>query len=492
MLIDDRARLAAILQATADALDIPDHVYEDATLKYEDVGDHLAADNSSLSTYDPQIYVQGSFRLGTVVRPYGHEDDYDIDLVCQLGIRKESITQEELKSKIGARLKARDDLAKILEPSRRCWTLNYADDAGKPAFHMDVLPSIPNLERRPSGILLTDTELTRWQKSNPVAFADWFRKRMEVVFVARRSALAESLAASIEDVPEWRVKTPLQRCVQILKRHRDVYFEKAPDVKPVSVIITTLAAHAYNNENDIYDALTGIASRMHLFIENRNGTWWVQNPVDDGENFADKWNEYPERRQAFARWLQKVGADINLLSRAENTNDGLAFLRGLLGRQAIDRVAIGFASADPGKYPSSITPQPAVPALADHRHAMPPAWPMAPLYKVKVTKAVFKKKGARRLWTFGDSTVPKGVWIRFSAQTDAPEPYRIEWQIVNTGEEAVNAGQPRGEFQESEAGTPGMRWETTSYRGTHWVEAFVINGSGVCIARSGKILVKIR
>jgi hypothetical protein len=492
MLIDDRSRLAAILQAVADALDIPDHVYEDATLKYEDVGDHLSADDSSLRAYNPNIYVQGSFRLGTVVRPYGHEDDYDIDLVCQLEIRKESITQEDLKAKVGTRLKARDDLAKILKPSRRCWMLDYPAEAGKPAFHMDVLPAIPNLERRPSGLLITDTELIRWQKSNPVAFSEWFKKRMEVVFVARRAAVAESLAASIEEVPDWRVKTPLQRCVQILKRHRDVYFVKSPDIRPVSIVITTLAAHAYNNEADIYDALTGIVGRMHHFIEYRNGSWWVQNPVDDGENFADRWNEYPERRQAFGRWLQKVGADINLLSRAANTNDGLAILRGLLGRQAIDRVAARFASADAGTYPLSVTPQPAVPALADHRHAMPPAWPMVPRYNVKVAKAVFKKKGAKRLWTFGDSTVPKGVWIRFSAQTDAPGPYRIEWQIVNTGTEAINAGQPRGEFQSSEPDASGVRWESTSYSGTHWVEAFVINPSGTCIARSGRVFVKVR
>ena len=490
MLIDDRTRLAAILQATADTLDIPDHVYEDATLKYEDVGDHLAADDSSLRAYDPQIYVQGSFRLGTVVRPYGHEDDYDIDLVCQLGIRKESISQDELKSKVGERLKARDDLARILEPSRRCWTLNYADDAGKPAFHMDVLPSIPNLEKLPSGILLTDTELTRWQKSNPVAFADWFRKRMEVVFVARRSALAELMAASVEDVPEWRVKTPLQRCVQILKRHRDVHFEKSPDIKPVSVIITTLAAHAYNNEDDIYDALTGIVSRMHFFIENRNGTWWVQNPVDDGENFADKWNEYPERREAFVGWLRKVSTDLSLLSKSANLTDGLKLLKGVLGRQAIDRVAAGFATSGSNQFP--VVQQPAVPALGDYKHAQTPKWPMAPTHRVKVSKAVYRKKASKRLWTFGESPVPKKVWIKFSAQTNAPAPYRIEWQIVNTGAEAINAGQPRGEFQSSEPDAQGVRWESTSFSGTHWVEAFVINPSGTCVARSGRVFIKVR
>ncbi len=195
MLINERAKLTSILQTTADALDIPDHIYEDATLKYEDVGEHLAADDSDLRSYRPQIYVQGSFRLGTVVQPYGRGDEYDIDLVCQLEIKKESITQKDLKAKIGARLRARDDLAKILESSRRCWILDYPAEVGMPSFHMDVLPSIPNEERRPTGILLTDTELTRWQKSNPVAYAEWFKKRMEVIFRVTKAALAESMRA---------------------------------------------------------------------------------------------------------------------------------------------------------------------------------------------------------------------------------------------------------------------------------------------------------
>jgi hypothetical protein len=61
MLIDEREKLAAILRTTADTLDIPDDVYEDATLKYEDIGVHLSAEDSDLRHYDPQIYPQGRF-----------------------------------------------------------------------------------------------------------------------------------------------------------------------------------------------------------------------------------------------------------------------------------------------------------------------------------------------------------------------------------------------------------------------------------------------
>lgn len=499
MLINERAKLAAILQTTADALDIPDHVYEDATLRYEDVGEHLAAEDSDLHAYNPQIYVQGSFRFGTVVHPYGRGDEYDIDLVCQLEIKKESITQKDLKSKVGARLEVRDDLAKILEPSGRCWILNYPAEAGMPAFHMDVLPAIPNVERQPTGILLTDTELTHWQKSNPVAYAEWFKKSMEVVFRTKKAALAESMFASLEEVPDWRVKTPLQSCVQILKRHRDIYFETKPDGRPASIILTTLAAHGYENEEDIFEALTGIVKRMPARIENRNGVWWVQSPVDDGENFADKWNTFPERRTLFLAWLQKVSADFVNVSKAETVTDGLIMLDEALGRETMDKVAIEMGEKRASLLPAVLSTTPLVPGLGNANHAQSPTsqfqLELQPQYIVKVSVGVYFKKGRKKgrfLWPLADNPVPKNAWLKFTAKTNVPEPHSIRWQVVNTGDEAIRANQPRGDFYDSEDPDKQVRWESTAYRGTHWVEAFVLNSRGVCLTRSERVYVKVR
>jgi hypothetical protein len=55
---------------------------------------------------------------------------------------------------------------------------------------------------------------------------------------------------------------------------------------------------------------------------------------------------------------------------------------------------------------------------------------------------------------------------------------------------ARSAGGLRGEFYDSEGGQ-GVRWETTRYAGTHWVEAFVVK-EGVCVARSGRKYVRIK
>jgi hypothetical protein len=62
----------------------------------------------------------------------------------------------------------------------------------------------------------------------------------------RKDALPASGAP--EDVPTYELKTPLQRAIQLLKRHRDVMFVDNLDVAPISMILTNLAGHAYGGE----------------------------------------------------------------------------------------------------------------------------------------------------------------------------------------------------------------------------------------------------
>ena len=87
--------------------------------------------------------------------------------------------------------------------------------------------------------------------------------------------------------------------------------------------------------------------------------------------------------------------------------------------------------------------------------------------------------------------VSKNVWLKFTVQTDAPTPYEVQWQVVNTGAEATAAGQPRGDFYPTEGALTRTRWESTAYRGTHWVEGFIVK-DGQCVARTGKLMIKVR
>ncbi len=342
-------QLGMILQRLAESLDISDSQYESAVKHYEAVGKWLGDEDSPIATYDPQIYPQGSFRLGTMIKPINDTDEYDIDLVCKLkALRKENVTQKQLKDMIGDRLDANERYRKMLKEGKRCWTLQYADSA---RFHMDILPAIPDDEINgvtrersvnltESAILITDRELYNWQRSNPVGYAEWFKERMRIQFNAKRMLLAKSLRASVEEVPEYKVKTPLQQSIQILKRHRDIRFVDDQDDKPISIIITTLAAHAYNNEADLLEALVNIVHGMPSFIQRKEGAPWVENPVNPTENFADKWKKHPQRESKFHRWLKHILKDLDDALNAGDLDNMIGGLNPRFGDRIVNRAAL--------------------------------------------------------------------------------------------------------------------------------------------------------
>lgn len=160
--------------------------------------------------------------------------------------------------------------------------------------------------------------------------------------------LAASMKEGVEDVPEYKIKTPLQKAIQILKRHRDIMFYEKDD-KPISIIITTLAAHAYENEPDLFEALTNIVDGMKGHIYQKNGVYWVSNPVDPRENFADKWAKYPQRAENFINWLAQVRLDFESIIQKGDTRMIEESLQASLGKggygKAIEQGSAEFTNA---------------------------------------------------------------------------------------------------------------------------------------------------
>lgn len=67
--------------------------------------------------------------------------------------------------------------------------------------------------------------------------------------------------------------------------------------------------------------------------------------------------------------------------------------------------------------------------------------------------------------------VPKNRSIRFAATSNVPPPNEIYWKVRNGGEQAAAAGELRGEIRKDQG--QGIRVETTSYAGYHFVEVYV-------------------
>ena len=354
-----------VLEAIADALDIPPSQYEEAKSRYESIGEWLGRDESTLSAYDPAISPQGSFLLGTVTRPLGDAEEYDVDLVCLLKASKKAFTQKSLKQAVGYEValyaRARN-MTNPPEEGRRCWTLHYADDA---QFHMDVLPALPDaqryqlmLQQRGHGALAKDSALSGqaiaitdktlpqyahltedWPQSNPMGYAAWFRSRMTVELMERKRAFAkrQKITVSVDEIPDYKVKTPVQRAIQLLKRHRDSMFADDGEHKPISIIITTLAGLSYNEEPTISGALQSILTGMDQHIAYRGDEAWIANPVNPEENFADKWAEEPKKRENFYNWLEQARHDIALYLRASRFDVLPQVLKEGLGADLVDR-----------------------------------------------------------------------------------------------------------------------------------------------------------
>lgn len=313
-----RTQLSEILMALSEALDIPPEIDRQLKDEYEKLALFVREDSVDRQRADSEIYAQGSRRLGTMVSPVRSGQDFDLDIVYLRHLKRESVTQEDLKAQIGEQLqryltwrrKAGLELPALTEGGR-CWTLTWNG-----RFHMDVLPALPGDEPQRvylgnNHIIITDRELRLWQSSNPKGFAIWFRARMERALRTVRERTALLAKVHIEQIPEHDVKTPLQHVVQLLKRHRDIYYEGLPEHRPSSIIVTTLAANAYDNQLNLFDALSWVVPRMKNFVDERNGVYWVENPTNLEENFADRWANDPLRAQRFFEWLAQVESDLD-------------------------------------------------------------------------------------------------------------------------------------------------------------------------------------
>jgi hypothetical protein len=343
---EQKEQFNEILETLGENLDISETQFNAAIKSYESVGNWLSKDDSELAPYKPTIKPQGSFILGTIIKPISEEDDLDIDLVCELTKKKESWTQYNVKNIVGKQLKANKRLDDILDDEgRRCWTLKYRQDSEnlKERYHMDILPAITSdgysvilnesytkafseTVINKLAISITDNESANyetsripeeWNKSNPFGYAQWFFSKAE----SQQRVKLFSLNESVKPVPKFqKERFPLQRVVQILKRHRDIKYKDKSEVdrknKPISIIITTLASHAYKGETNIIDALENVVSTMGDYIGEYNPNTmekekWIGNPVNKSENFADKWKQYPERQKHFEKWLADVKNDFS-------------------------------------------------------------------------------------------------------------------------------------------------------------------------------------
>ena len=173
-------QLNDLYERTAKAIDISDDLFDAADEEYRRLGKWI---DKETPEYKITIYPQGSFALGTVIKPFDESEDYDLDLVCEFE-QQYGLTPGELKNDVVKPLLEdyRNVKGEILE-KRRCWHVEYEDF---PRFHMDIVPAV----NRTKYIDITDHDedfdLYEYTGSNPSAYADWFM--LSIILLNKRCA----------------------------------------------------------------------------------------------------------------------------------------------------------------------------------------------------------------------------------------------------------------------------------------------------------------
>jgi len=503
------------LRDLAEQLNVPSTRYEEAINRYQAICEWLDRKESTFSDSDIDVYLQGSFRLGTAIRPATNNEDYDLDIVCEVNRSKGNQTQEQLFEDFGIEIKAYAKRHGMANPQgeTRCWTLEYHEEAN---FHMDILPSLPDSSRQrqlremanygleyvDSSISITDRDHRNfrtishdWPSSNPNGYAEWFYSRMATTFANKRRAMALLEAkVNVEEIPYFRVKTPLQQSVQILKRHRDLYFESNPDSKVSSIILTTLSARAYNQETTIEHSLVSILTKLDEGLREQQFPYFIPNPSDPRENFADRWNTNRKLRTEFFEWLDVVRQDFTLAAEANDPSTFADILAPRIGRKLVEASLNRSASGTRSLEASHTRNNRKIQRILDAAHRRPTKWRKdrgsnSPVF---IHRATFEVDGFRRVEIATDAEpLRKGGEIRFEASTSVAPPYDVYWQIVNTGTEAARADDLRGTFQKGSVAHGGLiHTETTRYTGYHSIECFVVK-NGYCVAQSGPFIVNV-
>lgn len=368
--IDKEAYLNYALSVLAKRVGITQAQSETCATHFRGITEFL--NNSELQRFKPKLRIQGSNRLGTAIRSIRNDEGFDVDIVCELQLIPANWTPKMVKEAIGKiflESKLYGELIEEKQGGKRCWTIQFKD-----GIHADVLPAVVNDEYykiageeyfdsyEEFGIRITDktilpdyyqeTDRSKWLLSNPIGFAEWFFAQARY-HEAKHKSNMRMMRASIEPFPKWS-NNPLvlQDIIKLLKRHRDVMF-KDRDKKPISMIITVLAAKAYIQApvGNLLNTLDFVANHLVQVMDYDYTTFRrkVLNPVNGEEDFTDRWQKDRQRETNFYEWVDKLKEDIANLKVQSRIGVGEAFKR-IFGEKVGEDVVREITLAEKAKF----------------------------------------------------------------------------------------------------------------------------------------------
>lgn len=408
---------------------------------------------------------QGSWAHETIIKPQP-EQPFDADLLVFVEA-KDGWAPKDYVNSLAAGLA---NLPAYKEKVRRyshCATIEYAGER-----KIDVAPCVVNrLYEGQYEVCNRNTE--KFEASAPLEYTEWVKGKNSV--------------AGGND---------LKKVTRLLKYMRDI---KGNFTCPSFLLTTLMGLQVYESDRDsaqfadLTTTLKTLVGRLDDWLQARSSVPVVPNPKLPQEdqasgwdqtkyaNFRDKINLYRgwiddafeevDRDESIGKWQRVFGENFaagEAKKAAEQVSEAATAGALVLGghfQDLVEKVKTLGAAAVPAK-------------LLRLPHIRRPTWrKAAEQYKVKITAELRtgEYESAFRSVRSAEPLQP-GYWLKFTAANAMGVPfaddYKVQWRVTNTDKVAARAGVLRGDFYPSDDGS--SRAEQLSYRGVHFVEAFLI------------------
>ena len=250
--------------------------------RLDDLKGHVAAVTGHLSekleSYE-SVEPQGSWALGTIIKPVQGNQEYDADLLLKMAIGPGWEPHDYIDA-VYECFRRSGVYGEMAKRRTRCVTLEYAGDV-----HLDIVPCVSTV----SGLQICNYDTNGYEQTDGTGYRDWF------------NGLNANTGGN------------LKRAVRLLKYLRDR--KRRFTVK--SIVLTTLAGNAASAGDDfkgIPATLDTVMNGIDIFLQANERMPEIVNPALPSETFTRHWNEdqyknFREKFHDYAGWVSEAIAE---------------------------------------------------------------------------------------------------------------------------------------------------------------------------------------
>lgn len=428
-----------------------DHTVNLNDHRIETLNDRVATITNFLSedTVFGELFVdvipQGSYAHRTIIKPVGNRE-YDADILLALK-EHPTWTPAEYTLELRRAFNSSSRYAGMAHMRSRCVYIDYANE-----FHVDVVPYV--VDRR----AITNNKggwngEGCWQTSLPEEFTSWLEGKYRIT------------------------GGQLPAVMRLLKYLRD--YKATFSVK--SVILMILAGNVVSESKtwadegyycDVPTAFVHVLEDLAAWLRSNPGLPPILDPAGSGTDFSERWDAAGYAN--FSACIQQYAAKAREAIDADDPAASLAQWQGIFGpgfKKASATRSLEAAASAPSRAPQVA----ALEQFIDRDLRIPK----------RITRDVrlvgrVRGSGVRKPYDLpkrGD-LVGKHRTIDFRLEDLAVErPFDVYWKVRNFGDEVADASEMRGQILKGGE----THFESTKWRGSHFVEVYVVK-DGVCIA----------